>query len=96
MLSLVSLGKGKAENSPQNGDQDNGNKFCFPIDGTMDRATQKEIKSISKHRKEQEVHPWQGVIETACKKAHVDALTTHDLLEEISTSKAHKRSLAAS
>ncbi len=62
----------------------------------MERATQKGTEGINKHRKGQEVHLWQGMVETACKKAHVDALTTHDLLKEISASKAHKRSSLAS
>jgi len=62
----------------------------------MERATEKGTRGINKHRKGQEVHPWQGVVETACKKAHVDALTTHDLVKAISNSKTHKRSVAAS
>ncbi len=62
----------------------------------MERATQKATEGINKHRKGQEVHLWQGMVETVCKKAHVDALTTNDLLKEFSASKAQKRSFPAS
>ncbi len=70
--------------------------FAFLLSRPMERATQKGTEGINKHRKGQEAHPWQGMVETVCKKAHVDALTTHDLLKEISASKTHKSYFPAS
>lgn len=62
----------------------------------MERTTQKGPKGTNKDRKGHDGQLWQGMVETVCKKAHVDALTTHDLLKEISSSKIHQRSYSAS
>ena len=48
------------------------------------------ILKLSKNMTEQKIQPWQPMIETVCKKAHVNKLTMYDLIQEIGRSKAQK------